>query len=45
MPAGADTGNTMRTLETLALIREEFGVNTTLRRVQPVLRHAATGTR
>src|ERR1700757_493068 len=27
MPAGADTGNTMRTLETLALIREEFGVN------------------
>jgi len=29
MPAGADTGNTMRTLETLALIREEFGVNTT----------------
>jgi 5-methyltetrahydrofolate--homocysteine methyltransferase len=29
MPAGADTGNTLRTLETLALIREEFGVNTT----------------
>jgi 5-methyltetrahydrofolate--homocysteine methyltransferase len=30
MPAGADTGNTMRTLETLALVRDEFGVNTTL---------------
>jgi 5-methyltetrahydrofolate--homocysteine methyltransferase len=30
MPVGADTGNTMRTLETLALLREEFGVNTTL---------------
>jgi 5-methyltetrahydrofolate--homocysteine methyltransferase len=30
MPAGADVGNTMRTIETLALIREEFGVNTTL---------------
>src|SRR5580692_5537738 len=29
MPVGADTGNTMRTLETLALIRDEFGVNTT----------------
>jgi 5-methyltetrahydrofolate--homocysteine methyltransferase len=29
MPAGADTGNTMRTLETLALVKEEFGVNTT----------------
>ena len=29
MPVGADTGNTMRTLETLALVREEFGVNTT----------------
>ena len=30
MPLGADTGNTMRTLETLALVRDEFGVNTTL---------------
>ena len=30
MPVGADTGNTMRTLETLALVRDEFGVNTTL---------------
>src|ERR1700757_2183136 len=30
MPVGADTGNTVRTLETLALIRDEFGVNTTL---------------
>ena len=30
MPAGADTGHTVRTLETIALIREEFGVNTTL---------------
>jgi 5-methyltetrahydrofolate--homocysteine methyltransferase len=30
MPAGADTGHTMRTLETIALIRDEFGVNTTL---------------
>jgi 5-methyltetrahydrofolate--homocysteine methyltransferase len=30
MPAGADTGHTLRTLETIALIREEFGVNTTL---------------
>ena len=29
MPVGADTGNTMRTLETLAMVREEFGVNTT----------------
>jgi 5-methyltetrahydrofolate--homocysteine methyltransferase len=30
MPAGADTGHTVRTLETIALIRDEFGVNTTL---------------
>src|ERR1700761_5769397 len=30
MPVGADTGNTMRTLETLALVRDEFGVSTTL---------------
>jgi 5-methyltetrahydrofolate--homocysteine methyltransferase len=30
MPVGADTGNSMRTLETLALVRDEFGVNTTL---------------
>jgi 5-methyltetrahydrofolate--homocysteine methyltransferase len=30
MPAGADTGHTVRTLETIGLIREEFGVNTTL---------------
>ncbi len=30
MPVGADTGHAMRTLETLALIRDEFGVNTTL---------------
>jgi 5-methyltetrahydrofolate--homocysteine methyltransferase len=30
MPVGADTGNAMRTLETLALLRDEFGVNTTL---------------
>jgi len=30
MPVGADTGNAMRTLETLALVRDEFGVNTTL---------------
>src|ERR1700759_4091946 len=30
MPVGADTGNTLRTLQTLALIRDEFGVNTTL---------------
>ena len=30
MPVGADTGNTVRTLETLALVRDEFGVNTTL---------------
>jgi 5-methyltetrahydrofolate--homocysteine methyltransferase len=30
MPAGADTGHTGRTLETLALLRQEFGVNTTL---------------
>ena len=30
MPAGADTGNTLRTLETLALVRDELGVNTTL---------------
>ncbi len=30
MPVGADTGHTLRTLETIALIREEFGVNMTL---------------
>src|ERR1700759_3408251 len=30
MPVGADTGNTLRTLQTLALIRDEFGINTTL---------------
>jgi 5-methyltetrahydrofolate--homocysteine methyltransferase len=30
MPAGADTGHTGRTLETIALLRQEFGVNTTL---------------
>ena len=30
MPVGADTGHTGRTLETLALLRQEFGVNTTL---------------
>jgi len=30
MPVGADVGNAMRTIETLALIRAEFGVNTTL---------------
>ncbi|HJZ08822.1 MAG TPA: dihydropteroate synthase, partial [Trebonia sp.] len=30
MPAGADTGHTGRTLETLALLRQELGVNTTL---------------
>jgi 5-methyltetrahydrofolate--homocysteine methyltransferase len=30
MPCGADTGHVPRTLETIALIREEFGVNMTL---------------
>jgi 5-methyltetrahydrofolate--homocysteine methyltransferase len=30
MPVGADTGHALRTLETLALIKAEFGVNTTL---------------
>jgi 5-methyltetrahydrofolate--homocysteine methyltransferase len=30
MPAGADTAHTVRTLETIALIREEFGVNMTM---------------
>jgi 5-methyltetrahydrofolate--homocysteine methyltransferase len=30
MPVGADTGHTMRTLETIALIKAEFGVNMTL---------------
>ena len=30
MPAGADTGHTGRTLETIALIKAEFGVNMTL---------------
>ncbi|HUN37207.1 MAG TPA: dihydropteroate synthase [Trebonia sp.] len=30
MPVGADTQHTLRTLETIALIREEFGVNMTL---------------
>jgi 5-methyltetrahydrofolate--homocysteine methyltransferase len=30
MPVGADTGHPGRTLETIALLSEEFGVNTTL---------------
>jgi 5-methyltetrahydrofolate--homocysteine methyltransferase len=30
MPVGADTGHGTRTLETIALLREEFGVNMTL---------------
>ena len=30
MPVGADTGHPTRTLETIALIKSEFGVNTTL---------------
>jgi 5-methyltetrahydrofolate--homocysteine methyltransferase len=30
MPVGADTAHGMRTLETIALLREEFGVNMTL---------------
>ena len=30
MPVGADTLHTVRTLETIALVREEFGVNMTL---------------
>jgi 5-methyltetrahydrofolate--homocysteine methyltransferase len=30
MPIGADTGHGNRTLETIALLREEFGVNMTL---------------
>jgi 5-methyltetrahydrofolate--homocysteine methyltransferase len=30
MPVGADTGHGPRTLETIALLREEFGVNMTL---------------
>jgi 5-methyltetrahydrofolate--homocysteine methyltransferase len=30
MPCGADTGHGPRTLETIALLREEFGVNMTL---------------
>ena len=30
MPVGADTLHPTRTLETIALIKEEFGVNTTL---------------
>jgi 5-methyltetrahydrofolate--homocysteine methyltransferase len=30
MPVGADTAHTVRTLETIALIREEFGVNMTM---------------
>jgi 5-methyltetrahydrofolate--homocysteine methyltransferase len=30
MPVGADTGHGLRTLETIALLREEFGVNMTL---------------
>jgi 5-methyltetrahydrofolate--homocysteine methyltransferase len=29
MPIGADTGHAIRTLETIALLREEFGVNMT----------------
>jgi 5-methyltetrahydrofolate--homocysteine methyltransferase len=30
MPVGADTSMVLRTVETIALLREEFGVNTTL---------------
>ena len=30
MPVGADTGHVVRTLETIALIRDEFGMNMTL---------------
>ncbi len=30
MPVGADTGHTLRTLETIALVKAEFGVNMTL---------------
>jgi 5-methyltetrahydrofolate--homocysteine methyltransferase len=30
MPVGADTGHPVRTLETIALLRDEFGVNMTL---------------
>jgi 5-methyltetrahydrofolate--homocysteine methyltransferase len=30
MPIGADTGHAIRTLETIAMLREEFGVNMTL---------------
>jgi 5-methyltetrahydrofolate--homocysteine methyltransferase len=30
MPVGADTQHTVRTLETIAMVREEFGVNMTL---------------
>jgi 5-methyltetrahydrofolate--homocysteine methyltransferase len=30
MPVGADTGHGIRTLETIALLRDEFGVNMTL---------------
>jgi 5-methyltetrahydrofolate--homocysteine methyltransferase len=30
MPVGADTGHGIRTLETIAMLREEFGVNMTL---------------
>jgi len=30
MPVGADTLHTLRTLETIALVRDEFGVNMTL---------------
>ena len=30
MPVGADTGHGVRTLDTIALLREEFGVNMTL---------------
>jgi 5-methyltetrahydrofolate--homocysteine methyltransferase len=30
MPVGADTGHGLRTLETIALLRDEFGVNMTL---------------
>jgi 5-methyltetrahydrofolate--homocysteine methyltransferase len=30
MPVGADTSLVVKTMETIALLREEFGVNTTL---------------
>jgi hypothetical protein len=45
MPIGADTGHAIRTLETIAMLREEFGVNTTLGAQEPSQELAAEAAR